>query len=55
MIMKMFKSKPNHQYPLMRDPLRNPKCYEMTDDERKRAIEKIDLLLSRKNKDGVKE
>jgi hypothetical protein len=32
-------------YPLMRDPLRNPKCYELTDVERMAAVELADQLL----------
>ena len=35
----------NTQYPLMRDPQRQPKCYELTDDERMKAVEKVDQLL----------
>ncbi len=38
----------NHQYPLMRDPLRNPKCYEMTDDERLAALARSDELLKQR-------
>jgi hypothetical protein len=32
-------------YPLMRDPKRNPKCYELTDTERLAAVELADKLL----------
>ena len=32
-------------YPLMRDPARNPKCYELTDIERMAAVELADRLL----------
>jgi hypothetical protein len=32
-------------YPLMRDPKRNPKCYELTDTERMVAVELADRLL----------
>jgi hypothetical protein len=32
-------------YPLMRDPKRNPKCYELTDIERLAAVELADKLL----------
>lgn len=28
------RSNPNHVYPLMRQPDRLPRCYELTDDER---------------------
>lgn len=45
MIMRLFKVRNNHQYPLMRDPQRNPKCYEMTEQERKDALEKVEQLL----------
>ena len=38
----------NHQYPLMRDPQRQPKCYELTDQERLEAVEKVDQLLKDK-------
>ena len=44
MMLKLFK-RHDVVYPLMRDPLRNPKCYEMTDQERKEALQKIDELL----------
>ncbi len=45
MILKLFQSRPNHQYPLMRDPQRNPKCYEMTEQERLDAIKRLDDRL----------
>lgn len=32
-------------YPLMRDPKRNPKCYELTDVERLEAVKLADQLL----------
>lgn len=32
-------------YPLMRDPQRNPKCYELTDNERLESIKLADQLL----------
>jgi len=32
-------------YPLMRDPQRNPKCYELTESERLVAVELADRLL----------
>jgi hypothetical protein len=41
----MFKKSLSHQYPLMRDPQRNPKCYEFTDQERKEASQRVDQLL----------
>jgi hypothetical protein len=31
-------------YPLMRDPKRQPKCYDMTEEERLEAIKRIDAL-----------
>lgn len=40
--------KSNHVYPLMRDPQRNPKCYEMTDAERMAAIKRSDDLLQKR-------
>jgi hypothetical protein len=45
MIKKLLKSQPNFAYPLMRDPKRNPKCYEMTDQEREEAIRQVDQIL----------
>ncbi len=45
MILKLFQTKPNHQYPLMRDPQRNPKCYEMTEQEKLVALERVDQLI----------
>ena len=35
-------------YPLMRDPKRNPKCYELTEQERLAAVELADRLLKEK-------
>jgi hypothetical protein len=45
---KLKRPTTNHQYPLMRDPLRNPKCYEMTDAERFAAIARSDELLKQR-------
>jgi hypothetical protein len=45
MIRKLFKTQPNLQYPLMRDPKRNPKCYELTDQEREEAVQRVDRIL----------
>jgi hypothetical protein len=45
MIDKIFKSLTNHTYPLMRDPKRNPKCYELTDQEREEAVREVDRIL----------
>jgi hypothetical protein len=47
MIAKLFKSK-SHNYPLMRDPKGNPKCYELTDQEREEAARQVDQLLQEK-------
>ena len=35
-------------YPLMRDPTRQPKCYEMTDQERAEAVQRTEQLLKEK-------
>ena len=40
-------------YPLMRDPKRNPKCYELTDDERLAAVELADRLLKERELENV--
>jgi hypothetical protein len=45
MIKRLFTKRPSHQYPLMRDPQRNPKCYDLTDQEREEATRKVDQLL----------
>ena len=45
MIKKIFKKTNDHRYPLMRDPQRNPKCYELTDHEREEAIRRVDRIL----------
>lgn len=44
MIRDLFEKR-NHTYPLMRDPKRNPKCYELTDQEREEAVQRVDQLL----------
>lgn len=44
MIQKLFETV-DHHYPLMRDPQRQPKCYELTDQEREEAIQRVDQLL----------
>ncbi len=41
------KSRNNLNYPLMRDPLRNPRCYELTETERKQALKLADSLLKK--------
>ena len=45
MIKNVFKLKKDLSYPLMRDPKRNPKCYELTDQEREEANRRVDELL----------
>jgi hypothetical protein len=45
MINKIFKLSKNQTYPLMRDPKRNPKCYELTDQEREEAVQRVDRIL----------
>jgi hypothetical protein len=35
-------------YPLMRDPARQPKCYEMTEEERAEAVQRTEQLLKEK-------
>ena len=44
MIAKLFQKK-HRDYPLMRDPKGNPKCYELTDQERKEAVQRVDQQL----------
>ncbi len=45
MIKKIFKLSKDQTYPLMRDPKRNPKCYELTDQEREEAVKRVDRIL----------
>jgi hypothetical protein len=45
MIMKLLNPQPNFSYPLMRDPKKNPKCYELTDEERIDAVLRVEELL----------
>ena len=40
MIAKLFQKK-QRDYPLMRDPKGNPKCYELTDQEREEAAQRL--------------
>jgi hypothetical protein len=40
MIAKLFQKK-QKDYPLMRDPKGNPKCYELTDQEREEAAQRL--------------
>jgi hypothetical protein len=41
-----FFNKRSGSYPLMRCPQRQPKCYELTDQERKTAMYRADVLLA---------
>jgi len=45
MITKLLQLQPDFDYPLMRDPQRNPKCYELTDQEREEAVQRVDRIL----------
>jgi len=36
----LFRPKSNHQYPLMRQPDKQPRCYDMTEFERLEIIHK---------------
>jgi hypothetical protein len=45
MIKKILKPQPNFNYPQFRDPTRNPKCYELTDQERQEAVQRVDRIL----------
>ena len=40
-------------YPLMRDPARQPKCYEMTEEERLEAVAQVAKLLEQRRRDDV--
>jgi hypothetical protein len=44
-LFKLFEPRSNLQYPPMRDPKRNPKCYELTDQEREEAVHRVDRIL----------
>lgn len=48
MISKFFQPQPNLTYPLMRDPKRQPKCYDMTEEERLQAVERIKALKEKR-------
>jgi len=37
----------------MRDPKRNPKCYEMTDKEREEALQRVEQLLKKREEDHI--
>jgi hypothetical protein len=47
MIDKLFQTT-QQGYPLMRDPTRQPKCYELTDKEREEAVQRVDQLLRKR-------
>ena len=53
MIKKLFQPQPNLTYPLMRDPARQPKCYEMTDQERAEAILRTEQLLKDRDQEQL--
>ena len=52
-IKKLFQPQPNLNYPLMRDPQRSPKCYEMTEEERLAAVTEVAKLLEQRRRDDV--
>ena len=51
MIKELFQPQPNLNYPLMRDPQRSPKCYEMTEEERMAAVTEVAKLLEQRRRD----
>ena len=51
MIKKLFQPQPNLNYPLMRDPQRSPKCYEMTEEERLEAVLRTEQLLKERDRE----
>ena len=50
-MIKILRPSMNHQYPLMRDPQRQPKCYELTDQERLEAVQRVNQLLEKRQRD----
>jgi hypothetical protein len=54
MINKLFQPQPNLNYPLMRDPKRQPKCYDMTEEERLKAVTQVAKLLEQRRRDDAK-
>jgi hypothetical protein len=50
-IKKLFQPQPNLTYPLMRDPARQPKCYELTDQERAEAVLRTEQLLKERDRE----
>ena len=55
MIKKLFQPQPNLDYPLMRDPRRSPKCYEMTEEERLEAVTQVAKLLADRRRDKAQD
>ena len=45
MIKEIFERSKNQVFPSMRDTKKNPKCYDLTDQERIEAAQRVDLLL----------
>jgi hypothetical protein len=54
-IKKLFQPQPNLDYPLMRDPRRSPKCYEMTEEERLEAVTQVAKLLADRRRDKAQD
>lgn len=52
MIKRLFQTV-SLDYPLMRDPARQPKCYEMTEEERLEAVTQVAELLKQRRCDQV--
>ena len=52
MIKQLFQTT-SLNYPLMRDPARQPKCYELTDQERAEAVLRIEQLLKEKESEQL--
>ena len=53
MIKRIFQPQPNLTYPLMRDPARQPKCYEMTEEERLEAVTQVAKLLEQRRRNDA--
>jgi hypothetical protein len=53
MIRQLFRPQLNLDYPLMRDPARQPKCYEMTEEERLEAVTQVAMLLEQRRRDDA--
>lgn len=50
MIRRLFQNV-SLDYPLMRDPTRRPKCYDMTEEERLEAVTQVAKLLQQRRRD----